>query len=1465
MEGNQPKRTPEEVLFKWEDNNENKRRNTSTFSAGVSAVSSLWADPMNSSAVNTETRNFSNRVVPSDRIDEKNVHVEAQRLRETVASIQLSHNREWLANNTNAVSLKNLDVVDRISCLLINKNSAMRYEAKKYLNREGRLELDFHRQLYQSRITRLNRSNIPEYCLQPVYIRNITIVARLKNKCECPLHVYVEWNMRHNKKSASQQPHDYSLGTIHRHLNTTPFYQSDDNSGFMSAREWPGAQYMPRASQAPMRQFMPGYNQSNNFVSSNSSRATGPVTNTDEQGYSDAFSSFKDPAAPGNDATLGDWTLSQVNFSRKSQVSGIPNTENEQRNKETNKTLEHLEAVCPMHAAIALPYLISDTGGSLRVITNMGLMARYDKSVSNNKTIHALALHKLSGEHKVHHFRLPSQLQCIDMITLRDIELERYSLTGELEKREATDKSSDNYLSHVYTGKALFIATVTEFIIAVVHESESDIRLGVIYREMNTGLDVRDILCHNASGRIFLLCANCQLYEFQYQLGSVDTIDKSFLGKIISAAAKGCKMLLNALSNDRVYRLHGTVPSGYAVETPVVEGASSDIEPNWWDYGFNCLNDLAKTCPSMGTAYWPPVEWRALHLSLERSAFFDTAETDCCKCVRSTSCIKRVCRTSVRIVNSWNRSWFGVLASADPRISIDEERWILAMLCHDSGDLCVFRIQDTSRFDSFINAVTNYGPLVPYNMTFYCLRQGDMLNQLVKAGYTMYVGSTMDFKAVDVFPAPNGRVEGVDIVVVDNVGTRIYVGFVADEAKRLSLVVKGFSAMGSSPIRRMSSITSQNYLGRFFRDRFSETEFGTFATKKKYFYINDLFMAAEFYPKNSNLIVVKVTVFTPETVSLCEPSGDSPQSISEELWYHNRGQMSDTKRSKFINSNIRPVEWFDEFCLLMSPGEDIIKVYSDEVPCSDVDRIEVNWDLVIVTTQKVYKFRRSNLKNVIESLLEQPRKTLKCIDPPSLFLEQVELKSPRTQEALERTNQFVDIFAERNDVKTINEESNRELVAYGLYYLCWLYTPEEVLKACWNIYLSKPDNLLESWLVHPSDGNNLLLSSIGISSGLFRWTAPGAYAINDKGNPTTPICSPWCKFVVFDEPRMYRFNRISTGITSAAVDGALSLIADMIEPLWLERMFVSSPMFSCGSYVAVNNGPIPFTPSDQIPRKNEFIVGPKFNINMVLSLSRPVEYFRALLTQMRRLYLVLREVTVNYEAMPNEQVTSLAQALAKLSPKIRRDIFPEVESQDGTIESRLTERHQRDVITLKELVTLLEISQEYVACCILLHNNCIMVDTQHEFELLYKNLKLLPSHSTSKLSSDELLHHDLISHNDPNVAAFNVQHCDSLGPYTFTMAREFFYAISRSNMLNLCSNQEFFRTFRVAVWLAGGEVSSLQEYFYGHMFKPDELCIKHWSTMVKSLERQLSNADSNASVAHYARLLMRCIGDKNAP
>ncbi|CDR96410.1 hypothetical protein, conserved [Babesia bigemina] len=1524
MEQERGKRVPEEVLFKWDNDHDSKRRPFADAEGAAAAGSG--SDPLSSAGVGAFRNVLPTRVVPSAQADANNVHLEAKRLRETVANVQLSHNRDWLAANTRVTALAKLDVLDRLSCMLFNRDSAMRYESLRYLQRECTSEFEFGKKLCELRLRRLNSTVVPEYCIPPVHIRNTTLVSKMKGKCGCPLQVYIHWDMRSPApgavKGAAAVPNSALTGI--RIGGSAAVRPSLNFAGdaFLTAREEPMGTG-PQGGSTRFDRVLGGLFNGTTYYDANTDvhvageaapqAVAPPVQAAPEQ-----------RAAPSTDPT-GSWALSSNDFRPSSQVSGnVSAAAATGAANDGRYTREHLEAVCPMHAAFALPDLLCSKGGSMKVIRDLGLVCRYEVSSANAGEVHILSLHKMLGDTKVFNFRLPSALQTTNAVYLRDFELERYqsAFSPEVRASDEVDKLRHSYLSSVYTGPALLIVTSSEFIIALVHETAGSLRLGVLFRERNCGHVINEVYGHRASGRVFMLGPNSLLYEFQYQLGAIDVRDTSMLGKMMPMIVKGCKFVLTALTNERVYKLRGTVPGGYAVELGAGATHSRVADPdNWWEGSGNCLADLGKPCPVSGTVYWPPLQWRELHLSLQESSFADGFSRDSCTCVSRSCCVKHECRTCVKLLNPWDKAYFGVFASGASTLSLDEDRWLLCMLREDSGDLSVFKIPDECNFEHFIKGVVDYDRMFPYTLTYYSLRNSDLVSQLMRAGYFRMVGNPAGYRCCAVLPVPLGLCDGVDIVLVDNYGSRIFVGFATDQNKKTSLVVKGFKAV-QMLIERRPVPSRPTSIATGWQAAAQPQAANTTAVqvKRSYYYVSDLFVVCESYVKTNNMTFAKVTLFAPETASLCQSSGPSPQSVSEELWSHNQRQSTPRGDSGAYNSaapSLRPIEWYDEFCILLSPGETILDVFSQRRDSAD-GKPGFSWQLVFVTSQKVYTLYRSSLMRLISALLEHPLSTLRYLDPPMMAHDHrnaiASQRFNKANEALEASH-FVDIFADGPQHGDLcGEDAAKEAVAYGLYYLAWLFTPEEVFRTCWELLSDRSEPMLESLLLGANDAQGLLLTSLGISSQAFGWTAPGAYAVDDTGKPTTPAVSPWCKFVIFSEPKLHRFNRVCTGMTSVAVDGVLSLVCGLLESVWLERTFCCVPLLTSDRRASSNESSLPFTPHDQLKHRNEFVVGSRFESDLMLCLRRPFAEVKARLVQMRNLYLLLCKVAMQYEAMQPGTVEAVATSVSRLSLSLQRDIFPDdcpaeqsfagdafknpVASGFGTdsvgnaghsvphvgvtaelasaekappfdvatILRRLRQRRENDMKTLRELVMLLEITQEYLACCLLLHRNCILGDVQHEFGRMFADVRLLPSQGHGRMSMYDLSYSPVMQPHEPTVTPFSVERVAAADrpPYAFTMSREFFFIVSRSNLLNLCSNQEYYRSFRVAVWMAGGEVSNLQDYFYGHLFKSDELRLKHWSSMVKALERQLATADSDASVAQYARMLMRYLGERQA-
>lgn len=1488
MDRDPSKRSAEEVLFKWDDDLVAKRRPNVDAAGPAPSAAGHEGDPFNPREANVFHNVNTSRVVPMEDSSSSNVRLQAKQLRETIAKIHLTHNRDWLAANSRVTALAKLDVLDKISCLFLNREGAMKYESLRYLQRECSSEFEFNRMIYEHRLQRLNSGLMPELCVQPIYIRNSTLISKMKNKCSCPLHVYIEWDIQQPLPTGAGRSTRAVIGEGNSKMMTAarPSLNAGGSDGFYTARDSGGNAYgIPFPSLGPVT-F--GFSTSQDTSSTN-------VEEPNKASFENSGAIVREGLVDlshkhGLSASeMGNWSLTAQDCKPSSQISTQVSNQSMVNSspKKSKNAFEHLEAICPMHIATALPELFSSQANRVGALPDLELLYKYETSSINGESVHMLSFHKLSGDAKVYNYRLPSVFQAMNVIYLRDFEFERYNsaLNYDDPANGNADHVRKTFLSSIYSGPALMIATASEFIIAIVHKAPSNLTIGVISREKNHGHPIQEVVCHRQSGRVFLLAANSLLYEYQYQLGSVDVKDYSILNLVMGTIAKGCRFVAKALTNDRVFRLHGTVSSGYSMEVDGgkdVHGRKECVP--WWGGSGNCMDDFTVDCPLYGTLYWPPLQWRQLHLSLQESSFSEHRTKDTCDCSIQRSCVKRELCTCLKLLNPWCKSYFNLFSSGNSTISMDQDRWLLSLLSKDTGDLSVFKIPDESSFDSFVKGAMDFERIFPYTLTFFSLRNSDIVQQLTLAGYFRQVPNMTNFRCCSVLAAPLHMNNGVQVILVDNLGARIYVGFVVDKNMKVNLAVKGFKIPYTLLESRLPE--PQVHPGRpvnLMRGPTRGMDCVPVPIKRTHFQPNDMFVTCELYAKTSNVTLCKVVVSTTETASVCQNSSITPRSVSEELWSHNQRIPSARGATDLSSQQPRskPIEWFDEFCILLSPGEDVVHVYVDDGRHSTAGATWESSDskLVIITSTKVYTLHRGSPLKLLKALLNNPVSTLKYLDPPliahnhraALFA----LKNSRSES--KEAVQFVDIFQDDTMGDICGEGEKREAIANGLYYLCWLYTPEEVFKACWRFLLDGSDPILEGMLLNGCDEQCLMLTSLGISSRLFGWTAPGAYALDDEGKPTTPIISPWCKFVIFRDHMMYRINRISTNLTSPALDGMLSLLSSIVESVWFDRTFVCVPLFTSVACSPIQNAAVPFSPQNQINRRNEFVIGPKFETDLILSLARPVDEVKATLMQLRKLYLLLLRVAQNYETLSPKSVELMAESISRLALNLQRDIFVEESHPENLICSssnafdakvvlqRLSQRREQDYRMIKEMATVLEITQEYLACCLLLHLNCILGDVKHDFAKMITDVELLPSKSPGRFTCGDLCYNRLMQLHEPLVMPFSMQNnqLTEKPKYAFTMSRQFFYLISKSNMLNLCSNQEFFRAFRVAVWLAGGEVSNLQDHFYGHLFKPDELRIKHWSSMVKSLEKQLELADSDASISHYARLLMKFIGNNH--
>lgn len=1496
MAGDRTKRTTEEVLFKWDDATDSKRRIPNMPLGSQPSAQPLAADPLSSQPTNIFQNVPPSRVLPQEGTYSGGERQGVKQLRETIKNIHLSHNRDWLAANNHVAALAKLDVLDKISNILLNRESMVKFESLHCLQRESRSEFDFNRMLYENRLRRLNTSMVPELCAQPVYIRNSTLISKMRNKCSCPLHVYIEWDIQQAALQAAQRKQRSPLGDGSSRMPpaaSRPSLNAGDTDGFHTAREGSGQQFGSQMAASSVQSGnLPssfGFSQSNEAAFGGLGTTMSATIGNETLRFGEAsFGHMHMPGASPS-GTGGNWSLSASGPMYNGNVTGqgVSQQLGNAQQSATGNVFEHLEAICPMHVATALPETFASSTERVDLIKDLDIIYRYKKTLINGETVHMLSLHKMTDETKVYHYRLPSTLQAINSVYVRDFELERYNAL--FNSDQATDKNVEDikkaYLSSVYTGPALMIVTDSELTIAVMHKSSTNLNMGILSRERNPGIVILDLVCHKQAGRIFMLTDNSLLYEYQYQLGSVDVKDYSIFGACMAAIERGCGYIANMLKNERVIRLHGTVATGYNTEVDPFTGETKRKEYTvWWDGNGNCMDEFKRPCPMNGTLYWPPLLWRELHLSIQESSFTDDYNKDTCNCSNHTSCVKKRVRTCIKLLNPWCKSYFKMFAYGKSKMCLDQERWIISLLNEDSGDLSVFKIPDECNFNAFASGIMKYNQIFPYTLTFFSLRNSEILHQLNSAGYFRLIGGMHNFKCCSVLIAPFNMNNGVHIILIDNFGTRIYVGFVMQSRTKLNLVVKGYKVSQTLLDHRQQGQQSRpGNLQNLIRGPHMKVPMKPAPVKRSYFYANDLFLACEFYAKTETLTLCKVTIHRAEYASMCQSSSPIPQSVSEELWSHNQRMLANRDRAD-TNPNqtvAKPIEWFDEFCILMSPGEDVLQVYVDNSKKgADATIWEENeTKILLVTSQRFYVLYLGSTFKLVEALLKNPISTLKYLDPPLITHNQRAALLDLRDSTFEKTHeqlQFVDIFHDDKKGDMCGEREKKEAIANGLYYLSWLYTPEEVFKACWRLLMVDNDNIMKEILLDNKDGVSLLITSLGIPSQLFGWTAPGAYALDDEGNPTTPIISPWCKFVVFKEQPMYRFNKISTNLTSPAIDGILSLVASILDSLWFDRTFLCIPLFTSVSCSHKLNSTLPFSPQNQLSRRNEFVIGKNFESDLTLSLAKPVEEIKATLVQLRKLYLLLLRVAQDYEVLPQKSVEHMAESISRIALHLQRDIFVEESHPEGIISAksnmfdakvvikRMTQRRDNDFTMIKELATVLEIAQEYLACCLLLNRNCVYGDVEHEFSRMIEGVELLPSKSQGRYACSDLTYQPTMQVQEPVIHLFSMQHIhtNEKSKGLFYMSRQFFHIISKSNMFNLCSNQEFFRVFRIAVWLSGGEASNLQDYFYGHIFKPDELRIKHWSSMVKSLEKQLASAESDAAISHYSRLLMKFIDER---
>ncbi|EKX73262.1 conserved hypothetical protein [Theileria equi strain WA] len=1367
MDNDKEKRNVEEFLFKWDGSNSNSLNFEPFPTLNERDIKRRLIDPREGSNLPENTPKSSNKsqldalklifrdsaTKPLSGNTEKYIRggTKGSELVEDIKAFQFETCKEWLCSDKKPPVLTSSDTLNRLSFMILNPEFLIKNGALNYNARWNRSEYELYNAAYLAKLGYISNSPIIEITRQPVYVRNRLLLSKETNKCNCPIGVFPSQTPTLAQRTLQTQNYSPATSGAEQQANKTTL-----GHGFLTRVSGNTNTTHQSNTVVPWEKTLHG---SNNFGLS--------VNNQAE--------SVKLGAPLSNTVTNPIANLNQ-----------IPNS----------------DVLCPLHNGKQLPDAIIGTNCITNILEDLSLVYKYEEVTISNKVYHVLSFHKLSCDStKVWQYKLPSKLCAIKSVYVKDFELERGTGNFNFAYNSTMDTRNlwANYLCTTYTGNALFIVTRTEILLCVVKLSKNNevnantLTLGVILRDKNPGYQIKDVVCHKKTGRIFLLSSGSLLYEYQYQLGFApksftDHPVFVFLAKVKNEAIKFISKLVKP---ENVHRLYGTVSTGYIdPEGYDIGDNEDDAAKAWWNGRGNCLGDLNKPAPKKPCSYWPPIIWKELYVALHDSTFSETRKSDACDCTEYGSCASSDIQRHLKLLNPWNKSMFDLFSVGESIITVDEKRWLVSLLNLDSGDLSVYKIPSACSLQQYLTSVETYDRIFPYDLTLYNLKSSQMTLILGRLGFSRYGGSP-SLKYTKVFPAPIGFIEGVDIVLVDTNGTRVFVGFSAGDNK-ITLSVKGFRMahnLNAQP-------TGQRPMG-YVLSNFSMPIFRSKNPLVNVFIVDDLFVTAHTHLKSETSTILRITVTSNDSTSFFQPYLTHSLSVSEELWSHNQTTNVSVRNG---DEDIMPTEWFDTFYIRLAPGENLVSMILLNPKSTDENKT-----LLLITTNKVYSFSRASLLKYVETLVKYPLTTTKLLDLPTITKE-YNLLNSRTcdKNHYDALVPFIDLFRGKDSIELCSETIKRGSVGQCLYYLSWMYTSENIFKTCWE-YLSKvlfkncditdsidsEKNMIKELMINSDTESSLVLTSLGISPKIFDWIGPGCYAINE-GVLEKPVVSPWCKFISFGSVNRIKCNRATANLNSQAIDGLLSLISKILEPFWVQRSFISVPLFT--TLTTINNGTIPVDLGNQLGNRNEFVVGCKVHTDLVLKLSKPLDDIKSTLEELRVLYLLVGHLMRAYDKVDIEKVV---EKITRLPLNVQKEIIKDsnpskslLESANGLSEGISRWAHDRfkvDTKILNEIATILEISQEYIACCELINEKCKFGNIEYDFDKLLKNMNMLPS----KSPYHNFTSHDLsflftkANNTDEIVSPFSLLFSSEEHKNTLEMSHNIFSVISHSNMLNL--------------------------------------------------------------------------------
>ncbi|CCF75272.1 hypothetical protein BmR1_04g05370 [Babesia microti strain RI] len=400
------------------------------------------------------------------------------------------------------------------------------------------------------------------------------------------------------------------------------------------------------------------------------------------------------------------------------------------------------------------------------IVKELSLACKY--RMISHRQIHILyILSLLSSTNQVSMFQLSSPLQSISYVVLKDLHLQPYFINSK-------------FKSSTYNGPALFIATTDEFRIATMPDSLGNTkgmmnqkyisRMHIIIRQRNYGVYVSKIMCHETTGRIFILDGSNSVYEFVYQYRSPGYSSMSFAFlkplKVLWSSLCTITQYANSLLNMRGDVIKYTVNP---VEINVTLGEHRAVKP----LNHSCLNDRLDISIKNSVLYYPPVLWEAITPEVIANLKNHIVKT-VCNCGAVDPCMSVPINYGLKVLNPW---YFSRSVRSNSTIIdgfVDKTKNILVVLFLN-GDIIVYTF--SSSIDDENNGVVQSYMIRGDQIQYYLSRMNyrryvgntSYFSKDLKKYYSISVGSKVDELVVNC--------ENVVAVLSDEFGTRIYIGF----------------------------------------------------------------------------------------------------------------------------------------------------------------------------------------------------------------------------------------------------------------------------------------------------------------------------------------------------------------------------------------------------------------------------------------------------------------------------------------------------------------------------------------------------------------------------------------------------------------------------------------------------------------------------------------------------------------